>query len=98
MITPEEVKRLFELARIEASAEELAKFPAELDSILEYVAQLSSADVANVSPTLSFAAPESTFREDAAFEPLVQEQTALTDQFPDEENGYLKTKKVFGGQ
>ena len=90
MISPEEVKKLFELARIEASAEELQKFPKELDAILGYIKILTETPLGDVAPTISFTGKNVPLRADESIAPVKE----LKNQFPETENGYLKTKKV----
>ncbi len=92
MVTPEEVKKLFELARIEASPEELEKFPKEIDAILGYVKILAEAPLADIAPTISFASGKTPLRSDA----VITSSQARKIQFPAMQEGYLKTKKVFG--
>jgi|SRR3989344_1322749 len=91
------VKRLFELSRIEASREELEKFPKELDAILEYVATLKKAPLGNLPPTLSFVAETTEFRKDGAYSLDAADVEFLKNSFPEREGDYLKTKKVFEG-
>ena len=97
MITPEEVKRLFELSRIEASREELERFPKELDAILKYVEKLKSAPLGDLPPTLSFVAETTEFRKDGAYPLDAADVEFLKTSFPEREGDYLKTKKVFEG-
>lgn len=93
MITPEEIKKLFELAKIEATPEELEKFPREIDAILAYVKKLSDAPVDNISPTLSMV-PDALLRQDEARQPGKD----FIKSFPASRKGYLETKKVFGSE
>ena len=98
MLDPEEIKKLFLLARIEASEDELKTLPRELDAILEYVSVLQKAPAGDAPPTLSMAPPGGQLRPDKS--ELVDERThdLLIKQFPETKDGYLKTKKVFGGE
>ncbi len=107
MITPEEIKRLFELSRIEASREELEKFPKELDAIFSYIEKLKSAPprlassearpLGDLPPTLSFVAETTEFRKDGAYPLDATDVEFLKNSFPEREGDYLKTKKVFEG-
>ncbi|MEK7643654.1 MAG: Asp-tRNA(Asn)/Glu-tRNA(Gln) amidotransferase subunit GatC [Patescibacteria group bacterium] len=98
MITPEDVKRLFELAKIEVTEEELARFPKEIDAILEYIRKLQSAPLGEVSPTISFAPEDRALRVDANSVENAKRTDALRDAFPESFEHYLKVKKVFGGE
>ncbi|MBI4121615.1 MAG: aspartyl/glutamyl-tRNA amidotransferase subunit C [Candidatus Ryanbacteria bacterium] len=90
------VKHLFDLARIDASEEELAKFPKELDAILEYVAMLKKAPLDGLPPTLSFAPDTKELRRDEVSALDAADIAFLKKSFPEREMDYLKTKKVFG--
>jgi aspartyl/glutamyl-tRNA(Asn/Gln) amidotransferase C subunit len=94
MITPEEIKKLFELSRIEPSEEDLTTLPKDLDAILEYIKTLQSVDLKDVAPTLSMAG-EVKLRSDEVRANAPGDVELITKQFPDSENGYLRTKKVF---
>lgn len=94
MISPEDMKRLFELARIEPTREELERLPKDVVSILEYVQRLQSGDLAEASPTLSMA-KRTDLRADEAHPGTAADVELVTSQFPSQENGYLKTNKVF---
>ncbi len=95
MLTPKEVKHLFDLARIEVSKAELEQFPKELNAIFSYIEELKKAPVEGVSPTLSFAPVLSELREDEARSMEGSDVEFLVHSFPESKNGYLKTKKVF---
>ena len=96
MITPDDVRHLFELAKVEASEEELKRFPREINSILEYIEMLRQAPLGYVSQTLSFAPEHGDLRNDAAHAQSPDMVTELKNAFPSVANDYLKTKKVFG--
>lgn len=91
-----DVEKLFELARVDVTREELERFPQEIDSILAYVAELSKASVKHVPPMLSMAPTVNVIRKDESKACGEHERMALIHQLPDVEDGYLKTKKVFG--
>ncbi|MEK7576229.1 MAG: Asp-tRNA(Asn)/Glu-tRNA(Gln) amidotransferase subunit GatC [Patescibacteria group bacterium] len=91
-----DIEKLFRLARIEVTSQELERFPSEIDSILAYVAELSRADVAHVSPMLSMAPAANMNRIDESKDVNEEIQEAIISQLPDTKDGYLKTRKVFG--
>lgn len=94
MISEDDIKKLFELAKIEATEDELKKFPKEVGSILEYVATLSKVAL----PEASSDAHDITnnFREDEVSPSSFAEREKIKGSFPENERGFLKTKKVFG--
>ena len=73
-ITREEVQRVAALARLELSADEVARMTGHLDSILSYVAKLDELDTTGVAPTTHTQAVVNAFREDAVRPSLPREQ------------------------
>ncbi len=71
-ISREDVLRVAELAHLELSEAEIAKYLTQLDSILDYAVKLNAVDTSNVEPMTQVAAgssgaagdPNPTFRED----------------------------------
>ena len=49
-ISREEVLRVAELAHLELSESEVAKYREQIDSILDYIAKLNAVDTSNVGP------------------------------------------------
>ena len=49
-ISREEVLRVAELAHLELSDAEVAKYREQIDSILDYIAKLNAVDTSNVEP------------------------------------------------
>lgn len=49
-ISKEEVLRVAELAHLELTEAEVAKYQAQLDSILDYIAKLNAVDTSKVEP------------------------------------------------
>lgn len=94
MISEDDIKKLFELAKIEATEEELKKFPKEVNSILEYVATLSQ--VALPDALDNGEGVINNFREDEALPGSSAQRERIKGAFPESERGLLKTKKVFG--
>jgi len=95
-MTPDEVKKLFALARVEATAEELERLPKEISDILTYIDKLKSAPLGELPPTLSFAPSLEELRPDEVVSQDAADNAALKAQFPEASGDYLKTKKVFG--
>ena len=51
MISPEELLKLAQLARLKLTEEEIERLPNELSAILEYVKQLDKVDTSGLEPT-----------------------------------------------
>lgn len=91
-LTPEEVKHIALLSRLELDDGEVAQYTSELGKILEYVEQLQELDVENVEP-LSHAIPmANVFRNDDVGESLDSE-TALANA-PEKDEPYFLTPRV----
>ncbi len=78
MITPDDVKKLAELARLNLTDEEVARYTTELGSVLGYVEQLAEVDVTGVEPTSQVTGLQNVLREDVVVEgmALTHEQQA----------------------
>lgn len=88
-ITPDDVRAIALLARLELSDEEVERFVGEMAKILDYVAQLEEVE------TESAAEPENP---DRPLRPDVVEPwpdvKPLHDEAPDIEDGYVKVPRV----
>lgn len=92
-ISREEVHRLAKLARIDVPEEEEGKLQKDLEAILGYVEKLKEVDISNVPEMTHAVEAKNVFRADEVGEN--GENVLLTDQFPEEEAGYLRVKNVF---
>ncbi len=92
MISREDIKKLAELARIHLTEQEEKKLEKDLRRILDYVEKLKEVDVSGVPEMTHAVEVKNVFRMD---EPDEKENILLTEQFPEEERGYLKVKGVF---
>jgi len=63
-ISPEEVKHVADLARLEMTPEEVESMTRQLDGILSYVAKLNELDTEGVQPTTHAISIVNVFRED----------------------------------
>lgn len=63
-ISPEEVKHVADLARLEMTPEEVESMTRQLDGILSYVAKLNELDTEGVAPTTHAISIVNVFRED----------------------------------
>jgi len=95
MITKEEVLKVAKLARLEFSEAEIAGFTAQLDTILDYVNQLSSADISGVEPTCFVAPSHDPLRDDAEAPSLPVDK--LLANGPSVKKGHFAVPKVIGG-
>jgi aspartyl-tRNA(Asn)/glutamyl-tRNA(Gln) amidotransferase subunit C len=64
-LTPDQVRHIAKLARLELSEEEVEKFSKELTSILQYVDMLKEVDTTGVEPTAQVTGKVNALREDA---------------------------------
>lgn len=65
ILTLEEVEHIAELARLELSTEEKARYREQLSAILDYAARLQELDTADIPPTASVLPSRSVLRQDA---------------------------------
>lgn len=93
MVTPEEVKKLAALARVEVSDEDLPKFAKEFEAVLAYVGQLDSLDIdvkgAKAAPKL-----HNVMREDGEPHEKGKYTEKLAEQFPVREGDALSVKQI----
>lgn len=73
-ITPEEVKHVAHLARLNLDEVELKKITAQLDDILIYVEKLEELDTENISPTTNAFSITNALREDIITPSLSQRE------------------------
>ncbi len=70
-----QVKRIAELAKLELTEKELAKFSSEISNILEYVEQLQDEDISGIAVTTNlFDFSGDVLRPDEPGEPLPKEK------------------------
>jgi len=93
MITPEEVKKLAALARVEVSDEELPKFVKEFEAILAYVGQLEKLDI-DVTAQKEKPAVRNVMREDGEPHEKGIWSVKLAEQFPAWEGDALSVKQI----
>nr|HEV7952698.1 Asp-tRNA(Asn)/Glu-tRNA(Gln) amidotransferase subunit GatC [Candidatus Acidoferrales bacterium] len=99
-ISREEVLRVAELAHLELSEAEVAKYLTQLDSILEYAAKLNSLDTSNVEPMTQVVAGltsahgdlNPTFREDVVVPCDISRE--VLERAPDAAPPYFRVPKV----
>ena len=93
MITPQDVKKLADLARMEIPEQELDSFASQIDSILGYVGQImnTTGDMARTVPPL-----HNVMREDEPQNESGQYTESILKNAPSREGNYLKVKKILG--
>lgn len=94
MLTPEEVRYIANLARLNLSEEEVQKYAKQLSSILDYAEILKEVDTENVKPISQITGLNNVKREDVVnAQGLSDELIGCTPQGV--EQGQVKVKKVF---
>jgi aspartyl-tRNA(Asn)/glutamyl-tRNA(Gln) amidotransferase subunit C len=94
-ITLEQVTEVAKLARLEIPPERLARLTGQLESILEYVANIGQVDVSNVEPMAHALPLHNVLREDVV-EPSLPLEKVLQNA-PDTDGPFFKVPKVIGG-
>ena len=87
-----DVRYTAQLARLNLSEEEIAKFQAQLSQVLEYVEKLRAVDVSSVEPTAHTNPVFNVFRSDEPCD-WFDQQTALANA-PRQANGLFSVTKV----
>ena len=95
-ITLDEVRRVARLARLALPDAEVERMRSQLDSILEYVAQLDALDVSAVEPTLHAVPMVSPLRADEVRPSL--SRTEVLAAAPASEAGGFAVPKVMDGE
>jgi aspartyl-tRNA(Asn)/glutamyl-tRNA(Gln) amidotransferase subunit C len=93
-LTLEEVEHIAQLARLELSDDEKARYREQLSAILDYVAKLQELDTSEVPPMSVVFVGESHLRDDRARAPL--SRRAVLKNASDVEDGQFKIPPVFG--
>lgn len=91
-ITPDVVRHVALLSRLELSEGEAEKYAAELDTILHHVEQLKELDTSDVPPTSHSFKQVNVFREDELRDSLSSE--AAVANAPDSEENCFKVPAV----
>jgi len=92
MIDRELVRKVANLARLELTADEEAKFTTQLGSILDYVEQLNELDVTNVQPTTRAIDVSNVTREDI-LQPY-PERNEILNSAPQQEGDFFRVPKI----
>jgi len=92
-LTLEEVEHIAQLARLELTEEEAARYREQLSAILDYVAKLQELDTSDVPPMSAVFAGDSHLRPDRAHAPLSRK--SLLKNAPEVKNAQFKIPPVF---
>ncbi|TAK89588.1 Asp-tRNA(Asn)/Glu-tRNA(Gln) amidotransferase subunit GatC [Patescibacteria group bacterium] len=91
-ITPDEVRRVAELAHIGLAEDQIDHFARELDQIVGFVEQLQKVDVSGIEPTDQVTGLVDVWREDEVKPGLSHDDLKLN--APDWKDGQFKVKRV----
>jgi aspartyl-tRNA(Asn)/glutamyl-tRNA(Gln) amidotransferase subunit C len=94
-ISPAQVRHVARLSRLALSEDELARFGAQLESILGYVAKIDQVDVTGVEPMAHAADLKNVLREDVVEGVLPTEEVLRN--APEADGPFFKVPKVIGG-
>lgn len=95
-ISPEQVRHVAKLSRLALGEPELQRFEGQLESILEYVAQVGEVDVRDVAPMAHALPLANVLREDVAEPSLPLEQ--VLQNAPEFDGPFFKVPKVIGAE
>jgi aspartyl-tRNA(Asn)/glutamyl-tRNA(Gln) amidotransferase subunit C len=93
-LTRDEVAHLAHLSRLAVTEEELDLFAGQLGAVLDAVAQVGKADVADVPPTTHAVPMTNVFREDVA-RPSLPRDVVLAGA-PAAEDGRIRVPRILG--
>ena len=94
--SPFDVRYTAQLARLNLTEEEIAKFQSQLSQVLDYVEKLRLVDVTGVEPTAHTNPVFNVFREDIVEPSLTVEQ--VLQNAPESDGPFFKVPKVIGGE
>ncbi|HEX3099895.1 MAG TPA: Asp-tRNA(Asn)/Glu-tRNA(Gln) amidotransferase subunit GatC [Patescibacteria group bacterium] len=92
MLSEDEVKKVAEMARIELSSEEVAKFQKDLSSVLDYVDVLKEVNTDDLEIVSSVTGLENIERPDVAR--LIDYQEEIMANAPERKDRYYKVKSI----
>ena len=94
-MSPEEIKHIADLARIELKPEETEPFRRRISLILDYVSQLSECQTEGVEPMAHAVPLVNVLRTDEVQPSEAEVRRRLLASFPDKEGDLLKVKAIF---
>jgi aspartyl-tRNA(Asn)/glutamyl-tRNA(Gln) amidotransferase subunit C len=94
-LTPGDVLKLAQLARLSLSDDELQAFTGEFEEILNYVEQLQSVDTEGLAPTNQVSGNVNVMREDELID-YGYEPRELLKNVPNTEGDQIKVRRMVG--
>ena len=91
-ISPEEIKHVAFLARLELTETETELFTEQLNSVLDHATILERVDTDNVQPTVYTFSPQNVLREDRLGERFEREKALQN--APDGDDGFFRVPKI----
>ncbi len=91
-ITPEDVRKVAKLARLELQEEKITTYTSQLEKILAYVAHLEKVDTEGIPPTTRAVEVVNVMREDTAIGTDVREE--IINQAPHREDSFYRVPKI----
>ncbi len=95
-ITLEDVRGVAKLARLDLPADSIARLAVQLESILDYVAQIQKVDMTGIQPMAHAVPLHNVFRDDVV-EPSLPLEKVLQNA-PETDGPFFKVPKVIGAQ
>lgn len=93
-ISEDEVKHVADLAKLDFDKDELGKFTAQFDNIIDMFKQLQEVDTKGVEPMTSATDRVNVMRDDKAVRQTDQDREALLKNAPDTGNGLIKVPAI----
>lgn len=94
-LSREEILKIAALAHLKLTDDEMEKFQKQLSSVLDYVSQLSEADVKGIEPAAHITGVSNVLRTDEVRTTPEAVRDALLDAAPAREGDLVKVKAVF---
>ena len=91
-ITPDDVRKVSKLARLDISEESIEIYSNQLEKILEHIAQLEKIDTTNVPPTTRAVEVVNVFREDFVEDSNIREDIIKLS--PQREGEFYRVPKI----
>lgn len=91
-ITPEDIRKIALLSRLELGGDEIIKFTPQLEAVLEYVDTLREVDVEGVEPFINAGARGNFLRDDVCRKSLSNQQALANS--PRKGEGFFKVPAV----
>jgi aspartyl-tRNA(Asn)/glutamyl-tRNA(Gln) amidotransferase subunit C len=91
-ITADDVRKVAQLARLDLAEDKVATYTAQLERILDYVAQLEQVDTTGIPPTTRAVEVVNATREDRVETTVVRED--LLNEAPQREGNFFRVPKI----